>query len=348
MHVTIDEVAIPSSLDDGSAGAAFIEMTHVRNAVEAAVVGSDDLAPTPPELLAGWLNAYEPRRLFVARVEGTIVGRGVYEVQLEEGVASAWLTVEVLPSHRQHGIGEALHERLIQLARHEGRTIVQVFAMHRADAGGDTLPSPTGFGAVPSGDAGARFLLARGYRLAQVERMSRLDLPVRVIVPDAPEGYELEKWDGPTPAHRLDDLAALHAQMSTDAPAGDLDVTPEIWDGDRVLAADERELGGGRRLLTAAVRHRASDTLVGFTQLSVPPEQERPINQNDTIVASGHRGHRLGMFLKAANLARLETEAPGHPSVYTWNAEENRHMLRVNEAVGFVAVGLEGGWRREL
>lgn len=349
MQFTIDEATIPAALDDGSAAAAdFVAMTHVRNAVETNIVGTDEITPTPAELISGWHNPYEPRRLLLARVLGDIVGRGVYEVQCEEGVSSAWLSVEVLTSYRRHGIGAALHEKLVQFAREEGRAIVQAFAIHGADAGGDPIPSPTGFGSVPANDAGVQFALAHGYRLAQVERMSRLELPVAATVPARADGYDLEQWEGPTPPHRLDDLALLHAQMSTDAPAGELDVDPETWDGDRVLAADERELGGGRRLLTVAARHQASDTLVGFTQLSVPAEEQRPIHQNDTIVASAHRGHRLGMLLKVANLARLEAEAPGHPAVYTWNAEENRHMLSVNESVGFVAVGYCGGWRREL
>lgn len=349
MQFTIDEAALPAALDDGSTSAPdFIAMTRMRNAVEADVVGSDDIVPTPAELFAGWQDPYEPRRLLLARVDGEIVARGVYEVQREEGVVSAWLTVEVHPSHRRQGIGAAVHERLLHFAHDERRTIVQLVAIHRPDAGGHPIVSPTGFGSVPADDPGVRFALAHGYRLAQVERMSRLELPARVTTPAPSVGYSLETWEGPTPDIHLADLATLHAGMSTDTPVGELDFEAEIWDSDRVRAADARELNGGRRLLTAAAVHQASGTVVGFSQLSVPPEEGRPIGQADTIVAASHRGHRLGMLLKAANLARLEVDAPGHPAIYTWNAEENRHMLNVNEAVGFIPIGYCGGWRREL
>ena len=67
--------------------------------------------------------------------------------------------------------------------------------------------------------------------------------------------------------------------------------------------------------------------------------------QNDTIVLTAHRGHRLGLVVKLANLARLQSLSPGHPCIYTWNAEENRHMLEVNERIGFRAVGYPGNWR---
>lgn len=51
------------------------------------------------------------------------------------------------------------------------------------------------------------------------------------------------------------------------------------------------------------------------------------------------------MLLKVAN---LERERPGHPSVITFNAEENRHMLSVNEAVGFTPFVYEGAWKTVL
>jgi hypothetical protein len=40
------------------------------------------------------------------------------------------------------------------------------------------------------------------------------------------------------------------------------------------------------------------------------------------------------------------TERQCRPSIVTDNAEENRPMLDVNEAVGFVGVGSEGVWER--
>nr|MDQ2699153.1 GNAT family N-acetyltransferase [Actinomycetota bacterium] len=67
-----------------------------------------------------------------------------------------------------------------------------------------------------------------------------------------------------------------------------------------------------------------------------------------TIVLEEHRGHKLGMLLKVANLQHLEQVKPGHPSVTTFNAEENRFMLDVNEAVGFVPIGQESAWRKDL
>jgi hypothetical protein len=70
--------------------------------------------------------------------------------------------------------------------------------------------------------------------------------------------------------------------------------------------------------------------------------------QGTTVVRGEDRGHRLGLLLKVANLEALDQRFPGRPSVVTWNAEENHHMLRVNEAIGFVPMGYDGAWRKDL
>ena len=59
-----------------------------------------------------------------------------------------------------------------------------------------------------------------------------------------------------------------------------------------------------------------------------------------------HRGHRLGLLLKAANLRQLRDVSPGTVVITTFNAEDNRPMLDVNEALGFRAIGYEGSWQK--
>lgn len=350
---TIDELTIPASIDEPDA-ADFIEMTHVRNEIEADTLGNRDLCYEPAELLPNWQDPYQPQRLLVARVAGRIVARAIYEAPLSEGSTEAWLSVEVLPEFRRRGIGTALYEALTAFAAADGRAVLQAYITHKR-VDGPTLPSPTGFGAVPLKTPETTFLLRRGFRLEQVERMSRLALPVdretvAGILAGAKEAagpdYRIVSWAGRTPKHWLFEVAAMHQRMSTDAPSAGLDLAEESWDEERLRQLDDRRESSPRRMLVTAVEHVPTGTLAGFTELSVPPELHRPVEQQDTLVLREHRGHRLGQLLKLANLELLEKTYPGHPSVTTFNAEENRHMLDVNEAIGFVAVGYDGGWKK--
>ncbi len=61
-----------------------------------------------------------------------------------------------------------------------------------------------------------------------------------------------------------------------------------------------------------------------------------------------HRGHRLGMLVKIAAADLLLEHAPEREAIVTWNAEENRPMLDVNEAMGFRAIGYEGAWQKRV
>lgn len=351
---TIEELVIPASIDHLDA-AGFIEMTLVRNEIEAETFGNRDLAYEPAELLPHWQDPYEPKTCLVARVGGRIVARAIFEAPIEEGSREVWLTIEVLPAFRRQGIGAALYERLAAMSEVAGRTVQQGYFVHKRSDASEQLPSPTGFGSVPLDNPETRFLLRRGFRLEQVERVSRLALPVDEVefarllsaaTAAAGDDYRLVRWTGRTPERWLSDIALLHRRMSTDAPAAGLEVNEATWDEDRVRAMDDRSDGSPRTSLTVAVEHVATGRLAGFTDLTVPPELERPVEQLDTLVLKEHRGHRLGTLLKLANLQFLAETHPGHPSVTTFNAEENRPMLDVNEAIGFVPVGYGGGWKK--
>jgi GNAT superfamily N-acetyltransferase len=368
MSIVIDELAIPATMTDDfregedAAVTSFREATAVRNAVEAEEVGSYELAFSASELLPEWLDPYTTRRLLVARVNGRIVGRAVYETIVGDTAPEAWATLDVLSDMRRRGIGGALLDRLEALARSDHFSLVQGYQLTRApeSAGDDraeTLPSPTGFGSIPLNAPGTQFALARGYGLEQVERFSRLPLPIDPAVLTAElataqdragADYRVVTWQGRTPESWLDNIALLAQRMNTDAPNAGLSVTEEKWDADRVRAEDDRNESSPRTVLTAAAEHAGSGHLVAFTELSVPGDLDRSVAQLDTLVLKEHRGHNLGMLVKAANLRQLALHHPGYPSVTTFNAEENRHMLRVNEALGFVAEGYEGAWKRTL
>jgi GNAT superfamily N-acetyltransferase len=353
---SIEELVIPAGIDDPDA-ADFIAAVDLRNAIEAEKYGTRDLALGADELLPGWHDPeHSPRRLFGVRVDGRLAARAYYERSVGEGASVAWVTAEVLPPFRGRGIGTLLADRVEGLASHDARDRVLVYCAS-PDGPGERLPSPTGFGSVPLGNPEVRFLLGRGYTLEQVERGSRLALPfddatlteaLAEASRSSSDAYRLHSWTDTTPADRLADIAHLYTRMSTDAPSAGLDEPEDTWTAERVSSDEQRELASPRSTLVTAVEHVGSGRLVGYTSLAVPRETSRSVGQEDTLVLREHRGHRLGMLLKLANLRYLQAERPGHPSITTFNAEENRPMLDVNEALGFVPMGYEGAWKKEL
>ncbi len=351
---TIEPLAIPDSLD-GPGGADFTAAVDARNAAEVAGYGTPEVAYPAAELLPFWHDSHEPKASWVARVDGRIMARATHEWQLDDETVG-WMDLKVHPDAEGLGIGRALAEVIEEHARSLGRKRLITYAVS-PDGPGERLVPPTGAGSVPLANREVRFLLARGWRLEQIARASRFPLPIDAADVAARRAeaerhaggaYRIHTWTGPTPERWIADQAVLFTRMSTEEPTAGLESPEDPWDEDRVREYDALQAGGPRDLLTAAAEDVASGTLAAFTQLGVPADVERPVTQEDTLVLREHRGHRLGMLLKVANLQYLEQTAPGHPCVLTWNAEENRAMLDVNEAVGFVPIAYEGAWRLDL
>ena len=163
----------------------------------------------------------------------------------------------------------------------------------------------------------------------------------------ASPAYRLVQWAGPTPPEWLDDLAPLVGRMSTDAPQGELTFEPERWDADRVRERDAAALAAGVRSVVTAARG-PDGRLVAFTEAGTCVVQDGFAHQGDTLVDPAHRGRRLGLRIKLANLELLVREHPEVRAIDTFNADANRWMIAVNEAMGFVPIRHVADWELDL
>lgn len=352
--IEIRPVVVPTRAD-GPDAEDFRHTVAVRNRVYREVSGHDDHAMTPAELLPVYQpDPHEKRLLWLVLRDGEPVGRLGADIPLEAGSRGAYLLIELIRDAWGEGIGSTAYELLERTARSEGRSVLQTWVEHIA-APGEQLVPPTGFGSIPR-DHAARFLLRHGYALEQVVRMSAFALPgsrdALTAQLDAARAasteYRTVQWWLPTPDEFVDGYAWMKSRMSTDAPAAGMEYDEEAWDAARLRRHDAEYLDGGRRVLVTAAQHLASGELCAFNEIAIGPDSTSASHQEDTLVLAAHRGHRLGMLVKAAGLLTWRDAFPHSPRVITYNAEENRPMLDINEALGFVPETYEGAWKKML
>jgi GNAT superfamily N-acetyltransferase len=237
----------------------------------------------------------------------------------------------VHPAARRRGVGTAL-------LRHAGT---------RAAAHGRTL-----FAAVTTaGSAGEYFARAAGARLdlEEVRRIQYLrDIApgtvaaLRVSAERAAAGYSLVTWAGPVPAEYRGPVAEVLNAFG-DAPRGSSQ-EPEIWDAERVMTRYGSELQAGvMRGYTVAARSDADGDMAALSQVQLDPERPDWGYQELTAVTRAHRGHRLGLLLKTAMLELLTVAEPKLEQITTANAAANKHMIAINEQLGYRVV--EPRWR---
>ncbi|WP_091232857.1 GNAT family N-acetyltransferase [Microbacterium sp. 3J1] len=352
---TLHPLVLPARADAADAGE-FRELARVRNAVYRELTGRAEQDLTPEALLP-LLRSRKERTTVVwaVRVDEEIVGRAVVDIPLEDGSRVAIASIEIHPHVWGRGIGSAILPHIEAVVRDHGRTVIQNWTEQQAGDGA-RLEARTGYGSVPD-DHVARFLRRHGFTLEQVYRVSRLpatDESVRraqTLLDDArtfSADYRVLQWMIPTPAEHLEGYAWLKSRMSTDAPSADLETDEEFWDPQRVIDAEARISEMGQTMQVTVAHHVGTGELAAFTELGIGPDPTATTHQHDTLVLREHRGHRLGQLVKCAALLAWREANPGSPELITYNAEENRPMLSINEAMGFEPIAYEGAWKKEL
>lgn len=272
----------------------------------------------------------------VRESDGRPVASGWLALTLRDNTHLARCGIFVLPAARRRGHGTRLLDLLESQARAAGRGVLVAFTHW-----------PFAVGADGGSAAGVAFGRAHGFDLALGEVRRSLRLPVALPEPP-PEAsaYTIRAFAGPVPDDIVEGWAALDAAIETEAPTGELDLEPRPAAVAQVRETEALIAAQGRTTVNA-VALSAGGEVAAYTQVAVPP-REPVAYQWGTMVARRHRGHRLGLAVKVAALELLQRDHPRMRTVCTYNAEVNRHMIAVNEALGFEPVERIGQLQKRL
>jgi GNAT superfamily N-acetyltransferase len=277
-------------------------------------------------LARGWES--DPSETWVAADEATGETVGWYRIELPdlENRHRASGSPTVRPASRRRGAGTALLRHEVERARANGRTVLRGGAL--VGSAGDAFAR----------QAGAEPSLVDARRMQDLRKIPPgLVASLRETAAGAAAGYSLESWTGPTPEEHLDRVAAGFNAMN-DAPHS-ADREDDIWDARRVRdRADAAVREGCLRGYSIAAIADATGEMAGLTQVFVDPEFPEWGHQGVTAVTRPHRGHRLGLLIKAAMLEWLATEEPKLERIATDNAATNEYMIAVNETLGYELV----------
>lgn len=247
-----------------------------------------------------------------------------------------FVEIVVDPAVRRQGLGRELFDVALQRLRAAGRTLLMTESYDG---------SPGGAFAARQDLVEASVSAQRRQDVAGLDRAKVTALAGQAA--RAAVDYELVRMPSDTPDELMPEVVTMIAAIN-DAPLDDLQVEDEVFSAERVRAFQTAQRAYGRRLYDLAVRHRPTGALAGHTAVSVEAAMPFFAHQLDTSVLAAHRGHRLGLLLKAGMLLWLREAEPQLRTVDTWNALSNQHMIAVNEALDYRVVATATTYQRQI
>jgi GNAT superfamily N-acetyltransferase len=285
-------------------------------------------------LMHGWTE--DPSETWLARdVADAPCGWFLLTLPQREDRRYADLRLFVHPARRRAGLGRALAGHAAARAVRAGRAVLTSDAR-------DGSPGEAFAQAI-----GARRGITEVSRVLELDSVSAPHLArLRCEAEAAAAGYSLLTLEGAIPEEYLAPVAAVTAG------AGDFPMDPgreqQHWDAERVRQSGRRVAAQGLRYYTVAGRHDASGSLVALTQVGVDPLVPEWALQEFTAVVPQHRGHRLGLLVKAGMLELLAKREPQLRRVITGNADSNKHMIAINSALGFKVLDRWSSWEMDV
>lgn len=271
----------------------------------------------------------------------TMIGIGVMVLALSDNTDKAFLDIDVAPDMRGRGVGSAILSFLEDESLRAGRSVMLTDS-NIGFATRDTHPY-------------RRFAENRGYRLANVEVRRRLRLPVpeeqlQAWADEAAPhhtGYRIETFVDDLPEELLESYCYLSNQLALEAPTGEIDFEPESMTPETFRIRQQKLKEQGRTMYETLALDSEGQA-VAHSTLAVPKDDPATVIQWGTLVRKDHRGHRLGLATKAANLRAMQAAHPQRERIITTNSEDNDTMVAINVKMGFEPIELLAEFQRKL